>query len=224
MSVESVMLSNHLILWCPFSFCLQSFLAAGSFPVSQLVTSGGQSISASASVLPMNIQDWFPLGLNWFDLEVQGTLESLSQHHSSKALILRCSAFFMVQLSYQYMLWHMLAASLTDKETEAQRDKDIADTDLESSFWLQLPTWQLCILLKSLGSWSHMSPMPGGIRPVLSMQWAAHSSAHPQTHTHTTSKKDHIQVLKNTTGLPLSLVNILFSLGPHFWRLLKELF
>ena len=46
-----------------FSFCLQFFPAAGSFPMSQLFASGGQRISASASVLPMNIQDWFPLGL-----------------------------------------------------------------------------------------------------------------------------------------------------------------
>ena len=48
-----------------FSFCLQSFPASGSFPMRQLFTSGGQSIgaSASASVLPMNIQDWFPLEL-----------------------------------------------------------------------------------------------------------------------------------------------------------------
>ena len=50
----------------PFSSCLQSFPASGSFPLSQLVTSGGQNIeastSASASVLPMNIQDWSPLG------------------------------------------------------------------------------------------------------------------------------------------------------------------
>ena len=49
----------------PFSFYLQSFLASGSFPVNQFFTSGGQSIrvSASASVLPMNIQDWFPVEL-----------------------------------------------------------------------------------------------------------------------------------------------------------------
>ena len=49
----------------PFSSCLQSFLASGSFPMSQFFTSGGQSIGAPAlaSVLPMNIQDWFPLGL-----------------------------------------------------------------------------------------------------------------------------------------------------------------
>ena len=47
----------------PFSSCLQSFPASGSFPVSQFFTSGGQSIGASASVLPMNIQGWYPLGL-----------------------------------------------------------------------------------------------------------------------------------------------------------------
>jgi len=47
----------------PFSSWPQSFPASGSFPMSQLFTSGGQSIGASTSVLPMNIQDWFPLGL-----------------------------------------------------------------------------------------------------------------------------------------------------------------
>ena len=62
MSTELVMPSYHLI---PFSSCLQSFPASGSFPMSQFFASGGQSIgaSASASVLPMNIQSWFPLGL-----------------------------------------------------------------------------------------------------------------------------------------------------------------
>ena len=53
-------ISSSLI---PFSSSLQSFPASGSFPVSQFFASGGQSIGASASVLPMNIQDWFPLGL-----------------------------------------------------------------------------------------------------------------------------------------------------------------
>ena len=59
MSIMSVMPSNHLIL-VPFSSCLQSFPASGSFPMSQFFTSGGQSIgvSASASALPMNVQDW----------------------------------------------------------------------------------------------------------------------------------------------------------------------
>ena len=63
MSTESVMPSNYLILCIPFSSCPQSFPASGSFPISQLFASGGQSIgvSASTSVLPMNTQDWSPL-------------------------------------------------------------------------------------------------------------------------------------------------------------------
>ena len=59
----------------PFSSCLQSFPASRSFPVSWLLTSGGQSIgaSASASLLPMNIQNWFPLGLTgWISLQSKG--------------------------------------------------------------------------------------------------------------------------------------------------------
>ena len=66
----------------PFS-CLQSFSASGSFPVNWLFEYGGQSIGASASVLPMNIQDWFPLGLT--DL-ISLLSTSLLQHHSSKTL------------------------------------------------------------------------------------------------------------------------------------------
>ena len=62
--IELVMPSNHLILCTPpFSSCLQSFPAWGSFPVSQLFASNGQSIGASASALPVNIQGSFPLGL-----------------------------------------------------------------------------------------------------------------------------------------------------------------
>ena len=66
MSIESMMLSDHLILCRPFSFCLQSLLASESFPMSWLFALSGQSIgaSASASVLPLNIQGWFSLGLN----------------------------------------------------------------------------------------------------------------------------------------------------------------
>ena len=64
-STESVIPSNHLTLCFPFSSCLQSFTASGSFLKSRLLSSGGQNIgaSASASVFPMNIQDWFPVGL-----------------------------------------------------------------------------------------------------------------------------------------------------------------
>ena len=59
----------------PFSSCLQSFPASGSFPVNQFFVSGGQSVGASdsASVLPMNIQDWFPLGwTGWISLQSKG--------------------------------------------------------------------------------------------------------------------------------------------------------
>ena len=73
--------------------------------MSQLFASGGQRIgvSASAPVLPMNIQDWSSFRMDWLDLlAVQGTLKSLLQHHSSKASILRHSAFFTVQFSHPY--------------------------------------------------------------------------------------------------------------------------
>ena len=88
-SMESVMPSNHLVLCHPLSSCLQSFPASGSFPMSQFFASGGQSsgVSASASVLPMNIQDWFPLGWTGDLFVVQRTLKSLLQYHSSKAHI-----------------------------------------------------------------------------------------------------------------------------------------
>ena len=98
------MSSNHLIVCCSFASCPQSFPVSGSFQMSQLFASGGQSIGASASVLPMNIQDWFPLGMSGLNsLLSKGLSKSLLQHHSSKASILQCSAFFMLQLLHQYM-------------------------------------------------------------------------------------------------------------------------
>ena len=74
--------------------------------MSQFFSSGGQSIgvSASTSVLPMNIQDLISFRIDWLNLlAVQGTLKSLFQHHSSKASVLWCSAFFILQLSCPYM-------------------------------------------------------------------------------------------------------------------------
>ena len=97
--------SRPLSRWChltisssvvPFSSRLQSFPASGSFPMHQLFTSGGQSIavSASASVLPMYIQCWFPLGLTGLiSLQSKG-LWRVVQHHSLKASVLWRSAFF----------------------------------------------------------------------------------------------------------------------------------
>ena len=110
--------SRPLSRWChpaisssvvPCSSCPQSLPASGSFPVSQLFSWGGQStgVSALESFLPKNTQDWSPLEwkMVWLDLlAVQGTLKSLLQHHSPKASILQCSAFFTVQLSHQVTL------------------------------------------------------------------------------------------------------------------------
>ena len=99
--------SCQLTWWChptisssviPFSSCLQSFPASGSFQMSQFFTSGGQSIvvSASTSVLAMNIQDWYPLGwTGWISLQSKGlsrvTSNSTAQKHQ----------FFSTQLSSQ---------------------------------------------------------------------------------------------------------------------------
>ena len=73
--------------------------------MSQFCTSGGQSISFSFSISPSNEhRGLISFRINWFDLlAVQGTLKSLLQHHSSKASILWCSVFFIVQLSHPYM-------------------------------------------------------------------------------------------------------------------------
>ena len=73
--------------------------------MSQSFTSNGQSsgVSASASVHPVNIQDWFPLGwTGWISSHFKG-LSRVFQHHSSNASILRCSAFFTIQLLHPYM-------------------------------------------------------------------------------------------------------------------------
>ena len=89
----------------PFSSYLQSFPASGSFPMSQFFTSGGQSIgvSASASVLPMNIQDWFPLVLTGFSICSPKDTQESSPTPQFKASVLWHSAFFMIQLSHPCM-------------------------------------------------------------------------------------------------------------------------
>ena len=89
----------------PFFSCPQSFPASGSFPVSWLFASGGQSIgaSASASVFAMNVQYWFPLGLTGLISLLSKGLSSLLQHHNMKSSILWWSAFFIIQLLHPYM-------------------------------------------------------------------------------------------------------------------------
>ena len=81
----------------PFSSCPQPFPASGSFQMSQLFASGGQSIEVSASVLPMNIQDWFPLGwTGWISLQSKGLSRVFSTTTVQK------HQFFRAQLSLQF--------------------------------------------------------------------------------------------------------------------------
>ena len=102
MSIKSVMPSNHLILCHPLLF-LPSIVPniRLSFLVSQVFPSCGQSIgvSASVSVLPMNIQDWFPWGLTgWISLQSKGLSSVFSNTTVQKHQFFLCSAFFIVQL------------------------------------------------------------------------------------------------------------------------------
>ena len=98
MSIQSVMPCNNLLSVIPFSSCHQSFPASGFFPLSQFFKSGGQSIgvSASASVLPMNTQDWSPLGWTaWISLQSKGLSRVFSNTTVQK------HQFFSTQLSSQ---------------------------------------------------------------------------------------------------------------------------
>ena len=115
MSIESLMLSGSSSA-ALFSSCLQSFPASGSFPMSRLFTSGGQSIgtSTSASVLPVNFQGWFPLGLTGLIYLLSKGLSSLLQHHSAKASIFQLSAFYMVQLTCVRDHWKNHSFDYTD--------------------------------------------------------------------------------------------------------------
>ena len=138
LSVELVMPSNYLILCRPFSSCLQSFPESGSFPVSQLFPLGGQSIgpsvSASALVLPVSIQGWYPLestGLT--SLLYKGLLRFFSSitiwHHQF--------------LGAQPSLWSRSHICTLDKgqkkETELTKLKCVlSHSDVSNSLWLHI--------------------------------------------------------------------------------------
>ena len=117
-----VMLSNHLILCHPLLLCPQSFPASGSFLISQLFTSGGQSIGAStsASVLPVNIQGWFPLGLTGLiSLQSKGlsrfffnTLALLSIQFSSVQSLSRVRLF-----ATPWITAHQASLSITNSQS-----------------------------------------------------------------------------------------------------------
>ena len=105
MSIKSVMPSSHLILCRPLLLLPPIPPASGSFPMSQLWASGGQSTGVSASHQSFHEHSGLiSFRMDWLDLlAVQGTLKSLLQHHSLKVSIFRHSAFFTVQLSHPYM-------------------------------------------------------------------------------------------------------------------------
>ena len=105
-STESVMLSNHLILCCPFLLLPSIFPNIGVFSKELALCIGWSKYwRFSFSISPSNeYSGLICLKMGWLDLfAVQGTIKSLLQHHSSKASILSCSAFFIVQLSHLYM-------------------------------------------------------------------------------------------------------------------------
>ena len=105
MSIDSVMPSNHLILCCSLLLPPQSLPASGSFQMSAPHFRWLKYWSFSFSISPSNEYSGLVFfRMDWLDLlEVQGTLKSLLQHHTSKASILQCSAFFIVQVLDPYM-------------------------------------------------------------------------------------------------------------------------
>ena len=103
--VSDTILPSHPLSSVPFSSYPQSFPSSGSFQMSQLFASGGQSIgvSASTSVFPMNIQDWFPLGwTGWISLQSKG-LSRVFSKSQFKSINSSALSFLLVQLSNPYM-------------------------------------------------------------------------------------------------------------------------
>jgi len=105
MSVESVVASNHLILCCPLLLLPSTFPSIKIFSNESAVCIRWPKYwHFSFSIIPSNkCSGLISFRIDWFDLAVQGTLKRLLQHHSLKASVLWCSAFFMVQLSHLYM-------------------------------------------------------------------------------------------------------------------------
>ena len=104
MSIESVVPSNHLIFCCLLLFLLSVFPSIRVFSSESVLCIRWPNIGASASVLPVKVQGWFPLGLTGLiSLQSKGLSRWFFIQHSLKASILRCSAFCRVQLSHPYV-------------------------------------------------------------------------------------------------------------------------
>ena len=106
MCIESVMPSTISSSVAPFSFCLQYFSASGSFPVSQFSSDGHRTgASASVSVLPVNIQDWSPLGLTgWISLQSKGLSRVFSNTTVQKHQFM-CSPFWTLLWRIHFDIW-----------------------------------------------------------------------------------------------------------------------
>ena len=112
----------------PFYSCLQSFPESGSFPESVLHIKWPKYHSFSFSISPSNEYSGLTsFRIDWFDLlAVQGTLRSILQHHSSKASILLCLAFFIVQLTHPYMTTGKTIAFTGTQAQDTSRKSDVA--------------------------------------------------------------------------------------------------
>ena len=119
----------------PFSFCLQSFPASGTFAMSQLFSSSGQSAGASAAVLPMNIQDWFPLALTGLiSLQSKGLSRVLYSTISSSAI----SLLYDPNLAFVYDCWKNHSIDYGRPLAKPNQTKPLAK-------------WCLCFLIHCLG-------------------------------------------------------------------------
>ena len=117
MSIESVMPSNHLIHYCPFLLLPSVFPSIRVFSNELVLRIRWPKYwNFSFNISPSNeCSGLISFRMDWLDLlAVQGTLKSLLQHHSSKASILQCSTFFIVQLSHPYMTTGKTTTEQTD--------------------------------------------------------------------------------------------------------------
>ena len=140
MSIESVMPSPISCSVVPFSSCPQSFPASGSFQMSQLFTSGDQSIGVSAltSVLPVNTQDWSPLGwTGWTSLQSKGLSRVFSNTTVQKHQFFGAQ-LFIVQLSHPYM---------TTGKTIALTKRTFVDMGVCKSGEITLAAFHECVFL-----------------------------------------------------------------------------
>ena len=174
--------SSPLSWWCqpttsssatPFSFCLQSFPRSRSFPMSQLFTSGGQSIgpSASASILPINIQSWFPLGLT-------GLVSLLSKWFSKIifSITVRKHQFFSAQLSL-WSSFHICTWNHSFDYTDLCWQSDVSASNTLSKFAIAFLPGSKCLLISWLHSPSAVVLEPKKIKLVTASTFL-HSVCH----------------------------------------------